>query len=77
MSAFGWDYPPGVTGNEPQITGITPCAKCGAPLPEEADCHECGKPMEWDNECCDWWCAACDGIVDGERCPGGCEEISQ
>lgn len=22
--SFGWDYPPGVTGNEPQITGIWP-----------------------------------------------------
>ena len=21
---FGWDYPPGVTGNEPQITGEWP-----------------------------------------------------
>lgn len=28
MSGFGWDYPPGVTGNEPQITGEWPC-DCG------------------------------------------------
>jgi len=24
VSDFGWDYPPGVTGNEPQITGEYP-----------------------------------------------------
>lgn len=32
---FGWDYPPGVTGNEPQIAGVDPeeaCAQCGAPF---------------------------------------------
>jgi hypothetical protein len=23
--SFGWDYPPGVTGNEPQISGEWPC----------------------------------------------------
>jgi hypothetical protein len=28
MGVFGWDYPPGVTGNEPQITGEWPC-DCG------------------------------------------------
>lgn len=28
MSVFGWDYPPGVTGNEPEITGEWPC-DCG------------------------------------------------
>ena len=26
---FGWDYPPGVTGNEPEISGEWPCAGCG------------------------------------------------
>ena len=26
---FGWDYPPGVTGNEPQIVGYPPCVECG------------------------------------------------
>ena len=46
MVNFGWDYPPGVTGNEPQITGEDfsdeedPCDWCGA-----APC-EC---EEWDN----------------------------
>lgn len=27
MANFGWDYPPGVSGNEPQITGIWPAAQ--------------------------------------------------
>jgi len=29
MPNFGWNYPPGVTGNEPQITGEWPCEECG------------------------------------------------
>lgn len=29
MPNFGWLYPPGVTGNEPQITGEWPCRVCG------------------------------------------------
>lgn len=30
MSIFGWDYPPGVTGNEPEIAGWPewPCPDC-------------------------------------------------
>ena len=28
MADFGWNYPPGVTGNEPQITGEWPCELC-------------------------------------------------
>lgn len=32
---FGWDYPPGVTGLEPQIAGYPNCANCG----HEADDH--------------------------------------
>lgn len=24
MADFGWQYPPGVTGNEPQISGVWP-----------------------------------------------------
>ena len=38
MSKFGWDYPPGVTGNEFAIAGPDfeeesdlPCPQCGAP----------------------------------------------
>lgn len=26
---FGWDYPPGVTGREPAISGEYPCEECG------------------------------------------------
>ena len=30
MSIFGWSYPPGVTGNEPEIAGYDgPCDICG------------------------------------------------
>jgi len=28
MANFGWNYPPGVTGSEPQITGEWPCLEC-------------------------------------------------
>lgn len=29
MTDFGWHYPPGVTGLEPQISGDYPCSRCG------------------------------------------------
>jgi len=32
MTDFGWYYPPGVTGNEPQISGEWPCEVCGGDL---------------------------------------------
>ena len=44
------NYPPGVTGNEPQIAGYSECPRCGASY-EESDswendgylfCGECG-----------------------------------
>ncbi|KKK89081.1 hypothetical protein LCGC14_2736690 [marine sediment metagenome] len=42
MSLFGWDYPPGVTGNEYEIAGPDheeeseePCTQCGAPTMEQ------------------------------------------
>jgi hypothetical protein len=35
---FGWDYPPGVTGREPQITG------------ELGDCERCGERLDEDDE---------------------------
>jgi hypothetical protein len=42
---FGWDYPPGVTGNEPQITGeLGPCDECGEELNENDDLAELTKP---------------------------------
>lgn len=28
MTNFGWNYPPGVRGNEPELTGEYPCAEC-------------------------------------------------
>lgn len=35
MTDFGWNYPPGVTGNEPQIVGYPNCANCS----HEAEVH--------------------------------------
>jgi len=72
MSGFGWDYPPGVTGNEPQITGEWPCVNCGRTLPEEAECPECGEPMVEDDH--EWTCTACDHTEASDTCPGGCYE---
>lgn len=45
-SDFGWDYPPGVTGNEPQITGEWPCEECDGAGPDEDEdgkhgCRHC------------------------------------
>lgn len=40
---FGWEYPPGVTGNEPEIAGWPECPKCNADVsPHDDTCHECG-----------------------------------
>jgi hypothetical protein len=38
------NYPPGVTGNEPQITGEYPCGYCGGygPSTEDDHCELCG-----------------------------------
>ena len=43
------NYPPGVTGNEPQIAGWPPCGKCG----HEAEYHasEWGEPLR-DSDAC-------------------------
>lgn len=40
---FGWEYPPGVTGNEPAIVGFDPdaCAQCGDPLDPEERLEPC------------------------------------
>ena len=35
------NYPPGVSGNEPQITGEWPCFNCGATLPEDCEGDVC------------------------------------
>lgn len=66
------NYPPGVTGNEPQITGEWPCADCGATLPEEGNCPECGEALEIPEG--EWVCPACDFTRDGSVCPEGCSE---
>jgi RNA polymerase subunit RPABC4/transcription elongation factor Spt4 len=77
------NYPPGVTGNEPQITGEYPCADCGAPLPESPHCPECNAGEmtlgEIQDERGSHEVFACDGCghtipSDFDTCPGGCEE---
>jgi hypothetical protein len=35
------NYPPGVSGNEPEITGEWPCPLCGGYRPEVEDCSTC------------------------------------
>lgn len=72
------NYPPGVSGNEPQITGEWPCRNCGATLPEEAPCPECdprrypGATIIIEGE--DWYCPRCERKWPGDECPGGCVE---
>ena len=50
MSNFGWDFPPGVTGNEPEIAGWPECPKCGGSdlvdFAEGYKCMECGHVEE-------------------------------
>ncbi len=55
------NYPPGVTGNEPELTGEWPCVECGRTLPEEWE----GKPFEGD-ECPDG-CLDIDNQIDRAR----------
>lgn len=37
----GWDYPPGVTGNEPELSGEWPCTDCGRTTNGDHGC-DCG-----------------------------------
>lgn len=65
------NYPPGVTGREPQLTGEWPCAACGTTLPEEVD----GEPFEGD-ECPGGCYDEGDDLLDrqrDERAEGVCE----
>ena len=50
---FGWSYPAGVTGNEPEIAGWPPCRGCGHDVeehgptedaPNYGDPSPCGTP---------------------------------
>ena len=71
------NYPPGVSGNEPQITGEWPCSSCGARLPEEVDCPTCeGSRMIGSGVKVE--CPVCQGSgsvsFDGDECPDGCDE---
>ena len=49
MSLFGWDYPPGVTGNEYEIAGADYSTESDTPCPYEPqrgieDSLPCGEP---------------------------------
>jgi hypothetical protein len=68
------NYPPGVSGNEPQITGEWPCEGCGETLPEEADCPDCGGVVTYEADEL-WHCADCEWTADGHYCPGGCPDV--
>ena len=49
---FGWSYPPGVTGREPEITGEWgPCECCGCD-PADCLCPECPVCGEQGNPAC-------------------------
>ena len=41
MPDFGWGYPPGVSGNEPELTGEWPCYECGGSGGERDDPCPC------------------------------------
>ena len=64
MSGFGWDYPPGVTGREPQITGEWPCTNCGRILPEEIEPRP-NEPDRYEQEA---------QRLEQGVCPDGCPE---
>ena len=60
------NYPPGVTGNEPEIAGYPDdhCADCGAHLSEPHDpyCAEDDTyaPLAWDDDLPEHTCRFCD-----------------
>lgn len=54
MTDFGWHYPPGVTGNEPQIRGVDPeeaCAQCGTPFDYDEPIKLCAEVYVCDATC--------------------------
>lgn len=56
------NYPPGVTGNEPQIAGADECEICGYPLIQDEEAKEMG-----------WYetgptCGDCSSEVNSGRC---------
>lgn len=72
------NYPPGVSGNEPEITGIYRCFNCNVVLPEETECPRCeGTGFELYSEDGEI-CTECDGDqvigFEGDECPDGCNE---
>lgn len=47
---FGWEYPPGVSGSEPQIAGYPPCPECGFDAVPGESCEECGEYFQTPEE---------------------------
>lgn len=77
---FGWDYPPGVTGNEPQITGEWPCQECdGQGYDEDEDGkHACPRCKGSGVEPEDAPCLACGAYGEHEQgCTLGDEDTSR
>lgn len=63
MSGFGWSYPPGVTGNEPELTGEWDCARCD-------DTQDGNAPSFRHPETGDDYCEAChEFMVETEQWP--------
>lgn len=60
--ALGWDYPPGVTGNEPQIAGGSEddCIVCGEPWRawRDMDCGPYARTPSGEGVLCSPRCAA-------------------
>jgi len=49
VSNFNWNYPPGVTGNEPEIAGVTHDARCPQHDDRSTVCRaeNCGRVLAW------------------------------
>ncbi len=58
MTDFGWEYPPGVTGNEPQLTGGGEVTE----QPVDEICDECSGDImeELTYTSCIHYCVDCD-----------------
>lgn len=75
------NYPPGVTGAEPHLTGEYLCDNCGATLPEDPNCPECDRgEMEFVEDAAHpgtgVFTCECGHTLpfDFDTCPGGCRQ---
>lgn len=67
-----YNLPPGVSPNDPHLTGLWPCRECGRTLPEDPICPECAGAELDLTDADNWWCPICGFTADGDICPGGC-----